>query len=275
MPIVDSILRQNPIKPSGASGFTFAAHFALDQARRRLDGLDGHDSSQQQDFLDLVLQIRSDEGEDVSMQQMIVWLITNLVAGADTTAFTINAGIYYLARNQQVQEELRKDLKRVVRDRETPSWKACNDSAYLGAVVQETLRLYPAVGLPLERVVPKGGLTLPEGNFIPQGTIVGVNPCVVNRSKHVYGPDADDFRPERWLCCQDEHASVYELRLAQMHNANFTFGFGKRACSGSNLAIVQLHKVLAALCLNFQVSDPLVHQVQTAPQCLFTCLHSC
>lgn len=271
MPVVDSILRQNPIKPSGASGFTFAAEFALEQARRRLEGSDGHDSSQQQDFLDLVLGIQQEEGENVSKEQMVVWLITNLVAGADTTAFTINAGIYYLARNQHAQEELRKDLKSKVGDGKSPSWNACNDSAYLGAVVQETLRLYPAVGLPLERVVPKGGLTLLEGDFIPEGTIVGVNPRVVNRNEDIYGPDADDFKPERWLCCQDEHASVYELRLAQMHNVNFTFGFGKRACSGSNLAIVQLYKVLAALCLNFQVS---VAFVNTAPWCFGACFYS-
>jgi hypothetical protein len=37
--------------------------------------------------------------------------------------------------------------------------------------------MHPAVGLLLERYVPKGGIEL-AGKYLPEGTIVGVNPWV-------------------------------------------------------------------------------------------------
>lgn len=69
---------------------------------------------------------------------------------------------------------------------------------YYHACMKEAMRLHPSCGQMLERVVPEGGATL-SGAFLPQGTIVGVNPWVIGRDKAVYGENADDFVPERWL----------------------------------------------------------------------------
>lgn len=52
------------------------------------------------------------------------------------------------------------------------------------------------MGLP--RVAPKGGLTI-GGVFFPEGTVLSVNPYVIMRSKEIWGPDADEFNPDRWL----------------------------------------------------------------------------
>lgn len=69
---------------------------------------------------------------------------------------------------------------------------------YYHACMKEAMRLHPSCGQMLERVVPEGGATL-AGAFLPQGTIVGVNPWVIGRDRAVYGENADDFVPERWL----------------------------------------------------------------------------
>lgn len=71
------------------------------------------------------------------------------------------------------------------------------------------MRLHPAVGQLLERLVP------PEGDrfgktWLPGGTIVGVNPWVVGRDKSVYGWDADVFRPERWAEASPEALKMME-----------------------------------------------------------------
>lgn len=87
-------------------------------------------------------------------------------------------------------------------------------------MIKETLRLFPALGINLTKIVPKGGLTLggrhfPEGvrpplsSFPPTAhlplltqphqTIVGINIWVAHANQSVFGPDADTFRPERWL----------------------------------------------------------------------------
>jgi cytochrome P450 len=65
-------------------------------------------------------------------------------------------------------------------------------------VIKESLRLHPGVGYPLERVVPKGGATL-CGIDIPAGTVVGMHAWVIHHNRNVFGEDADEFRPERWL----------------------------------------------------------------------------
>jgi cytochrome P450 len=63
--------------------------------------------------------------------------------------------------------------------------------------IKEAMRMHPGVQYPLERLVPKGGVEL-GGHFIPEGTIVGMNPAVIHRDKEVFGVDADEFRPSRW-----------------------------------------------------------------------------
>lgn len=65
------------------------------------------------------------------------------------------------------------------------------------------MRLHPGVGFPLERYVPKGGAYL-SGYFLPEGTIVGMNAWVVHQDKTVFGEDADQFRPERWIESDEE-----------------------------------------------------------------------
>jgi cytochrome P450 len=58
--------------------------------------------------------------------------------------------------------------------------------------------MHPATGLPLARVVPKEGALI-AGRHFPAGTVVGVNAWVAHRNTEMFGPDADVFRPERWL----------------------------------------------------------------------------
>lgn len=69
---------------------------------------------------------------------------------------------------------------------------------YFQACMREALRMHPAVGQLLERVVPDGGAAI-DGVYMPAGTIVGINPWVAARDSAVYGNDAESFRPERWI----------------------------------------------------------------------------
>jgi cytochrome P450 len=64
--------------------------------------------------------------------------------------------------------------------------------------MKEAMRLHPGVGFPLERFVPDGGATI-CGVYLPAGTNVSVSAPVVHVNKDVWGEDADEFRPERWM----------------------------------------------------------------------------
>jgi cytochrome P450 len=106
-------------------------------------------------------------------------------------------------------------------------------------VVKEGLRIHPAVGLPLERVVGPSGLVLYDTTF-PPGTIVGVNPWVIHRDRDIFGPDAEIFRPERWLEADADQKK-------RMDSAMFAFGGGARTCIGKNISLLEIYKLVPTL----------------------------
>jgi len=73
--------------------------------------------------------------------------------------------------------------------------------------MKEALRVHPAVGFPLERYVPPEGVEL-CGHSLPGGTNVSVSAPVIHMNREIYGEDAEEFRPERWL-----EASPDQLKL--------------------------------------------------------------
>ena len=73
---------------------------------------------------------------------------------------------------------------------------------YLDAVMMESMRMYPVIGLPLPRVTPETGAYL-CGKHIPKGTEVVCSTYSLHHSTQVF-ENADDFIPERWLIKDNE-----------------------------------------------------------------------
>lgn len=101
--------------------------------------------------------------------------------------------------------------------------------------MKEVLRLDPSGPSLFPRVAPKGGLNL-NGLYIPEGTAVSAVSWVINRNKEVYGEDAEEFRPERWMKSEE--------RARELDNYSFTFGYGARVCLGKNLGLMELNKAV-------------------------------
>lgn len=78
--------------------------------------------------------------------------------------------------------------------------------------MKEAMRCHPGVSYPLERVVPPGGANL-CGVHLNEGTIVGVNPVVIHRDTSIFGEDALQFNPERWLGNDTEHIKSMDRHL--------------------------------------------------------------
>jgi cytochrome P450 len=103
---------------------------------------------------------------------------------------------------------------------------------YICASIKEAMRVHPSVGLSMQRHAPEEGIDL-AGKFIPKGYRVGLNPAVVHYDKDVYGQDADEFRPERWLVGEDEWRAMDRNLLI--------FGAGTRTCIGKNVISLLPH----------------------------------
>ena len=72
--------------------------------------------------------------------------------------------------------------------------------------------MHPTVGSPFDRVVPKGGAVL-NGQFIPEGTDIGMTGWVIQRDKSVFGNDAEFFRPERWLEVDEAQTRIMDKSM--------------------------------------------------------------
>jgi cytochrome P450 len=98
------------------------------------------------------------------------------------------------------------------------------------AVIKEATRILPSIVFQLLRHAPENFVV--RGELIPAGTPVGISPIAQNRDKDIWGPDANEFRPERWL--QDEARTKY------LDTSSMTFGGnGPRMCIGRNIALVR------------------------------------
>ena len=107
---------------------------------------------------------------------------------------------------------------------------------YFVACIREGLRLNPPATNLFARVCPKGGKTI-DGHFIPEGTEITSHAYTVQRNKELYGDDAEEFRPDRWLEISEKKAFEFEA-------SQFTFGVGPRVCIGRDVATMELYKLL-------------------------------
>ena len=152
-------------------------------------------------------------------------------AGSDTTAIAMRACFYFLMKHPVTYKQLQATLDEALAAGQlsTPvRFAEAQKIPLLCATIKEAMRLHPAVGLQLPRVVPAGGLTI-AGSYIPAGYRVGVTAAVVGYDQKVYGADASQFRPLRWL----------EGNQAYMDRHTFVFGAGTRTCIGKNVSLVE------------------------------------
>ncbi|KAL2140538.1 hypothetical protein VTI28DRAFT_3656 [Corynascus sepedonium] len=190
------------------------------------------------DFLSKFLQKHSENPSTFTPYHVLMGCVSNMVAGSDTTSISLSAILYHVLRNPNVLNRLRDEI-----DQNCPQNKKASPHIsfaqsqampYLQAVIKEALRVHPATGLPLERVVPEGGLTIAEV-FFPQGSIVGINSWVAHSNQTIFGDDADIFNPDRWLCEDTE-------RLSTMNRHWMPFGLGSRNCIGRHISTLEMCK---------------------------------
>ena len=132
-----------------------------------------------------------------------------------------------------------------------PSIRQADSLPYLDAIIKESLRLYTAIPMLFERIVPEGDHIL-DGYVVPEGSICGAQPYTLHRNPDVY-PDPLTFNPDRWLI---EKESEQYKRMSQAH---FPFLTGSRACIGMHLAMVEIVLILTGIYAKYNtILDPSV-----------------
>ncbi len=256
IPWVDYLLDKNPLMRIGPKPTLTGVMYAFQvvaQYQAELAEKEGqkHDV---QHSLDKYIGLKEQYPDIVNDAQIVNWLMLNILAGGDTTSAAMRTVVYYLSKNPKAYEKLTRELD--LANLSFPAkWKEINGLPYLDAVIREAMRIHPGISMIFERVVPKSGFTLPDGRFIPAGTKVGINPAVTCRDLEVFGDDANEFDPDRWLKKTDESPEAFDARLRRMRDvADFVFGGGGRVCMGRYLATLEIYKLFATMYSRFDVS---------------------
>ncbi|GAX83027.1 hypothetical protein CEUSTIGMA_g10454.t1 [Chlamydomonas eustigma] len=172
------------------------------------------------------------------------------------------AALVLLMRHPSVLNKVETELKDagLMHGCEIPpralTWADLGQLTYLNAVIKETLRLWPSASLGTWRRTHRD--TKICGYVVPAGCTVGLCPCAVDINKAVYGEDAEEFRPDRWLSVQACEPECGHTKTSDMHNVKslkepFAFSMGPRDCVGQSLARMEMQVFLATMLSHFQL----------------------
>ncbi|KAK7037740.1 hypothetical protein VNI00_010701 [Paramarasmius palmivorus] len=170
--------------------------------------------------------------------------------------------LYMLASRKDVQSKLRKELKEAFHNGDI-SYDELVSLPYLDAVCRETLRLHPPVTrldrtalrdtmLPLSQPITGQDGTIISQIVVPKGTTICVSFLNSNRNPALWGEDAHEWKPERWL--SPLPSTVLEESVPGVYSHLMTFSGGQRACIGFKFSQLEMKVVLARLVRAFKFS---------------------
>ncbi|KAF7960128.1 hypothetical protein EAE96_001727 [Botrytis aclada] len=240
-----------PLLPSNG-GFGFVVKFAANRIAEKEKVLKEQkigDRKEEgtQDFVTRILMACEKDPEKITKGHLSITCQSNVGAGSDTTAITLSSILYHLLKYPHTYQELRDEIETAAKEgriSDPITFKEAQGLPYLQAVLKEGLRVHPAVGLGLQRIVPAGGTTI-ANQFIPAGSVVGINAYVAHKNTSVWGLDADQWRPERWLEIEEQG------RGAEVEKYFFSFGMGSRTCIGKNISLLEINKLIPQLVRRF------------------------
>ena len=203
----------------------------------------------------------------LTQQECEVEALLQILAGADSTATALRTTFLFILSSPAAYRKLQEEIATAVDAGNVTFPIIRNTEAqalpYLQACIQEGLRMFmPLQGL-AGRVAPKGGDTV-NGTYFPEGTEVGIATYAVGHRKDIYGPDADTYRPERWLESNSEALKSYE------RTNELVFGAGRSSCLGKPIALMELSKAIFEVRLllrTFELAD------SDCSYCVDTTLH--
>ncbi|KAJ6477923.1 cytochrome P450 [Mycena vitilis] len=192
----------------------------------------------------------SDSSKALSTEDIIAQTALILIAGQETTANTLAFGLMELARHPDFQDKLRAEI---VGASASARNAAYDSMPLLNAFLKEILRLYPAVPL-LDRVAMQDTV-LPLSQSVTTLTGERVNQIAIQKGQVVtmaiasyqrlsshWGPDADKFKPSRWL-----EGEISPGDAVGPYANLLSFMGGPRTCLGWRFALLEMQVIICEL----------------------------
>ncbi|KAI8891343.1 cytochrome P450 [Backusella circina FSU 941] len=245
-----------------------AIHQKLDCFLKMLDGVienkrqelkEGRNANtllNEKDLLTLMLEAEADGEGTLTNEELKKNICIFFFAGHDTTASALSATVYYLAKNQDIQQNARMEALHILGDEPEdvlPTLEQTKQMTYINQIMKETLRINGPVPHTLPRIVTED--TELCGVFIPKGSTVTVNLHDLHHSEKLW-KDPFVFDPERF----SENGEG--TRAAGEGISWAPFGYGSRQCIGMNFSLNEQRVLLSMLLrkFTFTLPDDSIHQ---------------
>ncbi|KAJ5662129.1 uncharacterized protein N7477_009745 [Penicillium maclennaniae] len=218
------------------TGITIAA------VATRLDATERGVDNKRNDILGRLIQARDSKGEPMGREELIAEALTQLIAGSDTISNTACACFYWILAGERanpgkIVARLQKELDDSIgATSQIAAYFQVRDLPFLRRCIDEAMRLHStsAIGLP-RLVAPGAGVTF-DGYYFPPGTVLSVPSYTIHHMEEIWGPDVDEFKPDRWLNLTPRQKSAFN-----------PFSYGPRACVGQNVAVMELQLIIGTL----------------------------
>ncbi|KAI9057203.1 cytochrome P450 [Trametes sanguinea] len=234
------------------------------EKKRALEAGDAATSQQVgegKDIMSILLKANMEaSGNDkLDEEELIGQMSTMILAAMDTTSNALGIILDCLASHTDVQQRVREEILKAGADKEL-DFDTLMGLPLLEAVCRETLRVYSPVTqvfretrqdavLPLAKPIRGLDGTLINEVFLPKGTTVCAGLLNCNRNKALWGEDAYEWKPERWL--SPLPSAVTEAKIPGVYSNLMTFLGGGRACIGFKFSQLEMKVILAVLLARF------------------------
>ncbi|MCA0924195.1 bifunctional cytochrome P450/NADPH--P450 reductase [Bacillus stratosphericus] len=194
------------------------------------------------DLLSLMLHAKDPEtGERLSDENIRYQIITFLIAGHETTSGLLSFAIYFLLKNPDKLKKAVQEADNVLQGG-LPTFKQVQKLSYTRMVLNEALRLWPTA--PTFSLYAKEDTVIGGKYPIKKNQSVNVLLPKLHRDQAVWGEDAEEFKPERFMHPEKIPQHAYK-----------PFGNGQRACIGMQFALHEATMVLAMVLHNLELID--------------------
>ncbi|CAG5857956.1 unnamed protein product [Menidia menidia] len=189
--------------------------------------------------------------KEMSLEEIYANVTEMLLAGVDTTSFTLSWASYLLAKHPHIQQQIYSEVAQTLGPGTVPTADDITNMPLIRGLVKETLRLFPV--LPGNGRITQDDLVV-GGYFIPKGTQLALCHYSTSLEEENFA-DATDFRPDRWVR-KDVTDRVDNF-------GSIPFGYGIRSCIGRRIAELEMHLALTRLIQKFHIRmSPLTTDVQ-------------
>lgn len=187
--------------------------------------------------------LEKEETYGLSNDQAAYVIGTMFEAGAGTTSAAMASFVLAMVHHPDSLRRMQAEIDRVVGDERLPTFDDIPQLPTVRAVAKETMRWRPVTsgGLPHQSIKDD----VYDGFFIPAGTTMHANQWAIHRDTTLY-PDPEKFLPNRWL---EKDWPTYKEPLTEFPNLQgfSSFGFGRRACPGQNIAERNLNILISRI----------------------------